>query len=128
MTSATISRPCVIPSLPATKPGPALQVSGVLPEEQEHLAANIKKASMEWASQVAQTKQLDLAFATRLASCTRPSDAVALCSEWMNHRVDSAVAMQHRLLEMWLDAVTASTVRKIAARLDGETAPRNDGE
>jgi hypothetical protein len=104
----------------ATSPTPpqpvaAAVVTGVPEELRQELVSNITRTSSEWVSQVGQMQRFDVEFARRLTCCAKPSEAVALCSEWMAHRVDSAVAMQHRLLELWLDAVTTATRQKVEA-------------
>lgn len=123
MASAAISRPRLTSSASPAGPASALEISGVPVEEQKDLASKIEKVSLEWVSQIAQMQQLDVAFATKLTCCSRPGDAGILCGEWMARRVDSVVAKQHRLLELWLAAVTAAASRRVAARLESETAP-----
>jgi hypothetical protein len=91
----------------------SLQSAAVTEQDQAHLVSKLKDACFEWVSQVSRMQQLDLAFAMKLAGCRRPVDAATLCGDWMAHRVDSAVAMQHRLLEFWLEANTAAITKKI---------------
>jgi hypothetical protein len=95
-------------AISAAKP----QTNADADKEQMQLVARLKEACFEWVSQVSRMQQLDLAFAIRLASCRRPGDAATLCGEWMAHRVDSAVCMQHRLLGLWLDANTAAIAKQ----------------
>jgi hypothetical protein len=115
--SSRSERTALKPSIPPTKSSLATEVTGVPREKQSELASNIGKTSMEWVSQIGQMRQFEAEFARRLAHCSTPSEAVALCSEWMAHRLDSAVAMQHRLLSLWLDAMTAATCQKVEAKM-----------
>ena len=73
----------------------------------QELATRIKRLCSEWVSQVSQMQQLDAAFAARLAACHEPRQAAELCGAWMGHRLDSAVAAQHRLLEAWMESAIA---------------------
>lgn len=74
--------------------------------ERNLLTTAICGITKSWVSQVAQMQQLDTVFARKLAACTKPSEAAALCGSWMGHRMDSAFAMQHRIFEAWLQATT----------------------
>jgi hypothetical protein len=115
MSKQTVLRPASEQPGPPNRSSLGMEAPGIPPDQQEELISNIRKTSMEWVSQIGQMQRFDLEFATRLARCIEPSEAVALCGEWMGHRIDSAVAMQHRLLELWLDAMTASTRLKLEA-------------
>jgi len=78
---------------------------------QQELSAGIKRLCSEWVSQVSQMQQLDAAFATRLAACREPAQAAELCGAWMGHRLDSAVSVQHRILEVWLESIVAPAMK-----------------
>jgi hypothetical protein len=130
MSKQIIQRPSLKPPAVPVKSSPIMEVTGVPREQQEALALNMRKTCVEWVSQIGQMHRLDVEFAARLAGCTKPSDAVALCGKWMGHHVDSAVAMQHRLLELWLDAMTAATRLKVDAsvpRAGNDDAGTADG-
>jgi hypothetical protein len=110
--TANSSAPKIAHELDTTSAA-SLQSAAVTGQDQVQLVGKLKNACFEWVSQVSRMQQLDLAFAVKLAGCRRPVDAAALCGDWMAHRVDSAVAMQHRLLEFWLEANTAAITKKI---------------
>lgn len=110
MQSALVRNP---PSSPAALDGELPSLPEV---ERGVLATTIDGISKAWVSQVAQMQQLDAAFARKLAACTKPSEAAALCGSWMGHRVDSAFVLQHRLFEAWLDAITKAACRNAAER------------
>ena len=120
MTEAPVTHPALKFAAEPVKPVAAMTVSGVPPELQHDLAQKITKASLEWASQNSQMQRYESDFAVDLARCQHPFEAVALCSKWLAHRVDSAVSMQHRLLELWLDAVTTAAEKELVARTGDE--------
>lgn len=107
-------------------PGPALGVGGgnvvstrdaTLSEEaQQVLAAQVRAACAAWFSQAALVQQHEADFGLRLARARTPSEAVAVCGEWMSHRLDSAIVMHHRLLELWLTATTAAAAATMRCR------------
>jgi len=39
---------------------------------------------------------------TRLAACTTAREAIGLTGEWMARRLDSLLALQRRMIDMWL--------------------------
>jgi hypothetical protein len=77
-------------------------------EAQQALAAQVRAACAAWFSQAALVQQHEANFGLRLARARTPSEAVYVCGEWMSHRLDSVVAMHHRLLELWLTATSAA--------------------
>jgi len=78
------------------------------PEAQNVLAEQVRAAFAAWFSQAAIVQHHEAEFGIRLARCRTPSEAVVVCGGWLAHRVDSAVVMHHRFLEMWLTFATAA--------------------
>lgn len=87
-------------------PPPPIELS---PEAQHVLAERVRAACMEWISQMGVAQRHEAEFGLRLARCRTPSEAAAVCGEWMAHRLDSAIVMHHRFLELWLTSATAAT-------------------
>lgn len=92
-------------------------------EAQQMLAAQVRAACAAWFSQAALVQQHEADLGFRLARAGTPSEAVAVCGEWMSHRLDSAVVMHHRLLELWLTARTAATTTRRGAAEQSENVP-----
>jgi hypothetical protein len=78
------------------------------PEAQHVLAEQVRTACAAWFSQAAIVQRHEADFGLRLARCQTPSEAVRVCGEWLAHRLDSAVAMHHRFLELWMTFATAA--------------------
>lgn len=86
----------------------ALPHRALSPEAQRALAEQVRTACAAWFSQAAIVQHHEAEFGIRLARCRTPSEAVGVCGDWLAHRVDSAVVMHHRFLEMWLTFATAA--------------------
>lgn len=84
-------------------------------EAQQALAEQVRAACVAWFSQAGIVQLHEADFGLRLARCPTPSDAVAVCGEWLAHRLDSAVVLHHRLLELWLAAVNAAEIGAVLA-------------
>ncbi len=80
----------------------ALPHGALGPEAQQMLAEQVRAACAAWFSQAAIVQRHEAEFGLRLARCQTPSEAVSVCGEWLTHRLDSAVAMHHRFLELWM--------------------------
>ena len=94
-------------------PPPQVELSR---EAQHALAERVRAACSEWISQMGVVQRHEAEFGVRLARCRTPSEAVAVCGEWMAHRLDSAIVMHHRFLELWLTSATDTTNRAAGAK------------
>jgi predicted Zn-dependent protease len=72
-----------------------------------------REAIEGWVEQMKRMQQVDRDLGQRLMACATPAEAVAVSSEWMARRIDSLMALQHRLIEMWLDHARSGLVRAI---------------
>jgi hypothetical protein len=97
---------------------PAIGIE-LCPEAQIALDAEVRSACAAWISQLSVVQRHEANFGARLARCRTPSEASTICGEWMGHRLDSAIAMHHRLLELWLTAATGAA----ASAMLGTPAP-----
>ncbi len=80
---------------------------GKLESESQHaLAEQVRSACAAWFSQAALVQRHEAEFGLRLAQCRTTAEAAAVCGEWLGHRLDSAVAMHHQLLEIWMTFAT----------------------
>lgn len=86
------------------------------PDAQHALAEQVRAACAAWFSQAAIVQRHEVEFGLRLARCRTPAEAAGVCGEWLGHRLDSAVAMHHRFLELWMNHATmGSSAMKPAA-------------
>ena len=84
------------------------------------VAQSIDEAVRGWVEQMERMRKGERDIGQRLIACTTPAEAVAVSGEWMAHRLDSLMALQHRLIEMWLDQARIGLVEKITTREDGD--------
>lgn len=75
-------------------------------EREACMLQSIDGAMSGWLEQMAAMRRVESEFATRLAHCRTAQEAIAVCTEWMAKRVDSLVAVQHRLIDLWLENQT----------------------
>ncbi len=68
-----------------------------------NVARRIDEAARGWVEQMDRMRRAERDLGQRLMTCATPAEAVAVSGEWMAHRIDSMMALQHRLIEMWLD-------------------------
>lgn len=64
---------------------------------------SIDGAMSGWLEQMAAMRRVESEFASRLVHCRTAPEAIAVCTEWLAKRVDSLVAVQHRLIDLWLE-------------------------
>lgn len=88
---------------------------------------NIETATAGWLDQMAAMRRVEEEFAMRLIGARTASDAVSVCSEWLAKRVDSLVAVQHHLLDLWLQG-EAGRLERGSAGAPIEQAPPLDGK
>jgi hypothetical protein len=72
------------------------------------LIAELENATAQWVERALQMQQSDVDFPSRLAGCETAAEATEVCSAWVGSRLDLAVATQHRLLALWLEAARLS--------------------
>jgi hypothetical protein len=85
-----------------------------------NVTQRIDEAVRGWVEQMERMRKRETDFGQRLIACATPAQAVAVSGEWMAHRIDSLMALQHRMIEMWLDQATSGLVEKTAHREDGK--------
>lgn len=69
----------------------------------EDMAQRMNEAARGWVEQMERMRRVERNLGQRLMTCATPAEAVAVSGEWMARRLDSLMALQHRLIEMWLD-------------------------
>ena len=75
--------------------------------ERSRLSSEIWRIAEKWMEQTKHMQtQSHAAFSNDLAECTSASGAAELCGTWMGHHLDSLMATQHQILEVWLKALT----------------------
>lgn len=82
-------------------------------------AQRIDEAARGWVEQMERMRKAERDLGQRLMTCATPAEAVAVSGEWMAHRLDSLMALQHRLIEMWLDQASIGIVGSTGHR-EGE--------
>src|SRR5574337_135153 len=75
-------------------------------EREACLRQSIDGTMSGWLEQMAAMRRVESEFASRLMQCRTAPEAVAVCTEWLGKRVDSLVAVQHRLIDLWLENQT----------------------
>jgi len=83
------------------------------------VAHRIDEAARGWVEQMERMRKAERDLGQRLMTCATPAEAVAVSGEWMGHRIDSLMALQHRLIEMWLDQANIGLLGKAGHR-EGE--------
>ena len=76
------------------------------------VAHRIDEAARGWVEQMERMRKAERDLGQRLMTCATPAEAVAVSGEWMAHRIDSLMALQHRLIDMWLDQANIGLVGK----------------
>ena len=84
-----------------------------------NVAQRIDEAARGWVEQMDRMRRAERDLGQRLMTCATPAEAVAVSGEWMAHRLDSLMALQHRLIEMWLDQASSGNVGNTGHR-EGE--------
>ncbi|MDA8248546.1 MAG: hypothetical protein M0Z28_05150 [Rhodospirillales bacterium] len=97
---------------------PGASAAGTSPGDD--VTQRIDEAVRGWVEQMERMRKGERDIGQRLMACATPAEAVAVSGEWMAHRIDSLMALQHRLIEMWLDQATISLTGKTARREDGD--------
>lgn len=83
------------------------------------IAHRIDEATRGWVEQMERMRKAERDLGQRLMTCATPAEAVAVSGEWMAHRIDSLMALQHRLIEMWLDQANIGLLAEAGHR-EGE--------
>ena len=101
------------PGRPTFEPTPPTLVA---PADQVRREAIVRfnDATRAWADRMLMMRGIEADLGTRLAVCRTLAEAIAVTSEWMARRVDSLVALQHHLIDIWL----AYNAEGLRARLD----------
>ena len=84
------------------------------------VAQRMDEAVRGWVEQMERMRKGKRDIGQRLMACATPAEAVAVSGEWMAHRLDSLMVLQHRLIEMWLDQARIGLVEKITTMEDGD--------
>ncbi len=96
--------------------------AGTEPESRYGRAVeDVNAATRTWIEQMGRMRNIEGELGPRLMACHETEAAVDLCSEWMTKRVASLVAVQHRLIDLWLDYDTAHLTTQTEQRRRGDT-------
>lgn len=88
---------------------------------------SIETATAAWLDRMAAMRRMEEEFAVRFAGARTASEAISVSTEWLAKRVDSLVAVQHHLLDLWLEG-EAGRLERGAAEAPSERAPSGNGE
>lgn len=92
--------------------------AGLAPGEgdgERSMLRSIETATAGWLDQMAAMRRVEAEFATELVRARTASEALSVCSGWLAKRVDSLVAVEHRLLDLWLEGEAGRFRRGLVA-------------
>ncbi|MGH7057173.1 MAG: hypothetical protein ACREFZ_04720, partial [Acetobacteraceae bacterium] len=72
--------------------------------DEESMLQSVESATSAWLDQMTAMRRVEAEFAARLVRCRTASEAISVCTEWLAKRVDSLVAVQHHLIDLWLES------------------------
>jgi hypothetical protein len=62
-----------------------------------------------WLERLREIRQIETEFGTRLLIAKSPSEATAICNEWMTKRLDIVVSEQQTFAAAWLGWISDAT-------------------
>jgi hypothetical protein len=83
---------------------------------ESEMAMRINEAARAWVEQMGRMRAVEADLGARLVACTSPREAVALTGDWMARRLDSLMALQRRLIDLWLALGEAALARSANGR------------
>jgi hypothetical protein len=90
------------PTIGAALPPSTNDPRSHLETAESEAARRINEAARAWVEQMGRMRAVEADLGVRLVACKTPREAVALTGEWMAWRLDSLMALQRRLIDMWL--------------------------
>lgn len=74
-----------------------------LQEHERRLLTAVDDTISGWLEQMQAMRRMEGELGARLMQCHTAREAVGLSTEWLEKRLDSLIATQHRLIELWLE-------------------------
>jgi ribosome-binding protein aMBF1 (putative translation factor) len=71
--------------------------------QEKRILSAVNNTTAGWLEQMDAFRRMEEDFGVRLVGCRTAREAIGLSTEWLAKRLDSLIAVQHRLLELWLE-------------------------
>jgi len=84
-------------------PGPPLSA------HDKRILEAVHSAVSGWLEEMEAMRRMEEDFAACLVRCRTAREAIGLSTEWMAKRLDSLIAVQHHLVELWLECEAAQS-------------------
>jgi hypothetical protein len=74
-----------------------------------HLFERMREMHRSWLERLREIRQLESDFGTRLLTAKTPSEATAICNEWMIKRLETVASEQQIFAAAWLGLISDAT-------------------
>jgi hypothetical protein len=74
-----------------------------------NLFERMRDMHRSWLKKLREIRQIEAEFGTRLLTAKSPSEATAICSEWMTKRLETVACEQQAFAVAWLALISDAT-------------------
>jgi hypothetical protein len=91
-------------------PGARASDDPLLSAHESRILSAVNNTTASWLEQMQAMRRMEGELGIRLVRCRTAREVVGLSTEWLAKRLDSLIAVQHRLVELWLECEAAQSV------------------